>query len=103
MTAAMKYTDQRAEHRYETFLKGQIKIDGEIFARCTIRNISNMGALLTIADAPELPDKFKLVIPEQTFETLCEVRHRTDTSIGVLFTSGRREANARFNSPFQTR
>jgi methyl-accepting chemotaxis protein len=100
MTAAIKYADQRAEVRHETYLKGQIKLDGLTIARCTIRNISSMGALLTFGDEPDVPDKFKLVIPDQTFETLCEVRHRTGNSIGVLFTSGRREALARFGSPF---
>ncbi len=100
MHAALKFADQRSEPRQETFLKGQLKLDGLTIARCTIRNISSMGALLSFAEQPDVPDKFKLVIPEQTFETLCEVRHRTGNAIGVLFTSGRREALVRFGSPF---
>ncbi len=101
MRAALRTVDQRAETRIETFLKGQILLNGAVVARCTIRNISSMGALLALASAAEVPDKFKLVIPDELFETLCEVRHRSADSIGVLFTTGRRQALARFGSPYR--
>ena len=101
MSAALKFTDQRTEPRIETFLKGQISLNGAVIARCTIRNISSMGALLTSASIGDVPDKFKLLIPDEMFETLCEVRHRSADSIGVLFTSGRRQALARFGSPYK--
>lgn len=65
-----------------------------------MRNISTMGALVEFQHATILPSRFKLLVPEHWFEADCEVRHSAPREVGLLFTSNRREALARFSSPF---
>lgn len=69
--------------------------DGTQFA-CRVKNISPMGALLEFADNRSMPPAFRLTIPDELFSAQCEFRHQTDNAVGVLFTTGRMEALARF-------
>lgn len=63
---------------------------------CRIKNISPMGALLELGPGIEPPAAFRLTIPDALFAADCELRHQTGRQVGVLFTSGRMEALARF-------
>jgi len=55
-----------------------------------------MGALLEFGPGIEPPAAFRLTIPDALFAADCELRHQTGRQVGVLFTSGRMEALARF-------
>lgn len=68
--------------------------------RCRVRNISSMGAFIEFERPTIVPRQFKLIVPEHWFEAECEVRHAGSHEIGVLFKTNRREALARFPSPF---
>jgi hypothetical protein len=55
-----------------------------------------MGALVEARTGTPLPETFRLIMPDQMFSADCEVRHRTDGRVGVLFASNRLEAMSRF-------
>lgn len=61
-----------------------------------VRDVSAMGALVELRPGTSVPDTFRLIIPAEMFSADCEVRHRTDSRAGVLFTSNRLEAMSRF-------
>lgn len=69
--------------------------DGSSFA-CRVKNISPMGALLEFPEARILPAAFRLTVPDEMFSAECEFRHQTGNCVGVLFTTGRMEALAKF-------
>ena len=55
---------------------------------CTVCDISITGAALEFAEpirALRIPDKFKLVIPEDALNLLCRVVWRRDYRMGVTF------------------
>ncbi len=61
---------------------------------CHIVDVSAGGCGIEVASGVEIPDQFKLLIPDDLFEAECEVRHRSGTSAGLIFTSNRMEALA---------
>lgn len=88
--------ERRARRRLQTQLSASVVFAEGGRMDCTVVNISPMGAMLVFAQPTILPDEFKIVIPECLFECECEIRHRTTDRAGVLFTTNRREALARF-------
>ena len=64
---------------------------------CRVKNISPMGALLEFPEARIMPANFRITIPSELFTAECEFRHQTGKYVGVLFTTGRMEALARFS------
>lgn len=94
---AERSIERRAENRQRTNLEGVIVCKNAHLLRCTVKNVSPMGALLSFDCPTIIPDCFKLIIPEHWFEAECQIRHRSvEEKVGVFFTTNRREALARF-------
>ncbi len=89
-------TDRRASQRRDCSFQARIKIAGEPPIPCKVINVSAMGALLQLNVVMGLPPVFKLIVDSEMFEAECEVRHQTGVNVGVLFTSNRLEAMAKF-------
>ena len=77
--------DRRLRRRQKTFKGGTIShgIVGGI--ECLIRNISNTGACLELADPVLVPDNFTLVIKPECLRRNCTVAWRSTDKIGVRF------------------
>lgn len=94
--------ERRAVDRQQTNFDAIVFLESERPLKCKIKNISSMGALLSFERPTNIPERFKLTIPEFWFEAECQIRQGSyeANSIGVVFTSNRREALARFSSPY---
>lgn len=97
MAFPSQLADRRQSERSAVSRPGIIKLEGGEARACTVANISPMGALLILKQRQELPTSFKLVIPDDLFQAECEVRHQDGRQAGVLFTSNRAEAMARYS------
>lgn len=77
--------DKRTGRRQKTFKGGTVShgIVGGI--DCLIRNISNTGACLELADPVLVPDHFTLVIKPKCLRRKCAVAWRSTDKIGVHF------------------
>ena len=89
-------SERRTHPRHEVNYRGVVRFADGTSLPCRVKNISAMGALLEFSEARIMPANFKLTIPDELFSAECEFRHQTGQSIGVLFTTGRMEARARF-------
>jgi hypothetical protein len=97
MELAIKPIERRARARVSVDLQAIIKVGGFAGLPCMVRNVSPMGALIVFDRPTIFPSTFRLIVPEKWFEAECEVRHRSPTRAGVVFTSHLREALARFS------
>lgn len=89
--------ERRTYQRLDVNYRGVVRLaDGNSFA-CRVKNISPMGALIEFPEARILPAAFRLTVPDEMFSAECEFRHQTGNTVGVLFTSGRMEALAKFS------
>ena len=102
MTAAVKPLIPHAADERRTQARKDVAIAAKIGFRdqppvpCMVRNITAMGAMLEFAQPIELPANLRIIIESEMFAADCEVRHQTGLRAGVLFTSSRLEAMARF-------
>lgn len=94
--------ERRKSCRVEQNLEAYVVTPEGTRLSCVVRNVSSMGAYIDFRGSLPHCDRFKLVIPGHWFAASCEIRHRTGLGAGVHFTSNRREALARFASPFGT-
>ena len=78
--------DRRHTIRHRTLKGGRIVTnDGHSTFNCTIRNLSETGALLRLVSVVGVPDTFSLLLDDgRSFA--CTAAHRTATDIGVHFT-----------------
>lgn len=90
-------TERRSKVRREVNYAATVRTtsSGDIAVR--VCDVSPMGALIDLRPGMQLPDTFRLIIPAEMFSADCEVRHRTETRVGVFFTSDRLEAMSRFS------
>lgn len=100
MTATPQVVERRKHCRVDLNLNAKIRVPSGSYLSCTVKNVSSMGAYVEFDGPTIVPDNFKLVIPDCWFEANCQVRHAHPHGVGVVFTSNRREALARFSSPF---
>ena len=63
---------------------------------CRVVDISAGGARIEVASGVVIPERFKLLIPDDLFEAECEVRHADGASAGLVFTSNQMEALAAY-------
>ena len=63
---------------------------------CRVVDISAGGARIEVAAGVTIPERFKLLIPDDLFEAECEVRHADEVSAGLVFTSHQMEALAAY-------
>jgi hypothetical protein len=83
--------ERRQFGRRTVTMHGWILVEGRPRIACTVRNISVEGALLELTAPAWLPYYFRLVIDVSNFETECELRHQSPSSIGVRFVARRTE------------
>lgn len=102
MIPALQIVERRKTGRLQTNIAGIAKSQTGEAAKCSIKNISPMGAFLSFEQPTIIPKQFKLLVPECWFEAECEVRHSSKNGVGVVFTSNRREALARFAIPLSS-
>ena len=77
--------ERRATIRHRTLKGGKIAInDGFSVIDCTVRNLSETGALLRVVSVVGIPDQFVLIISDNQKHNRTVVR-RTATDIGVTF------------------
>lgn len=77
--------EHRATIRHRTLKGARIATnDGHSTITCTVRNMSDAGALLRVASVVGVPDQFQLVMDDgRTFE--CRQIHKSATEVGVSF------------------
>lgn len=79
--------DNRASTRRRTLKGGKIVInDGFSTFACTVRNLSETGALLKVAGVVGIPDAFTLVMDDGSARYACTVVRRSAEELGVQFT-----------------
>lgn len=89
-------SERRSYQRIDVNYRAVVRLADGTSISCRVKNISPMGALLEFSEARILPARFRLTIPDELFSAECEFRHQTGKSVGILFTTGRMEALARF-------
>lgn len=77
--------ENRVSQRRRTLKGARIVInDGFSTIECTVRNLSESGALLKVASVIGIPDQFELVMSDGA-KHACTVARRTATELGVAF------------------
>jgi len=77
--------ERRQFGRRQTFWHAVISPGGRSSIACIVRNTSDEGALLEVAQTCWLPFRFRIVIEATKFEADCEVVRRTENAVGVRF------------------
>jgi hypothetical protein len=78
-------TENRAARRRTTYSGGEIVVGPRTRIGCIVRDLSTKGAKLEIKfNAPPIPDKFDLSIPD-VLKQSCRVVWREGRQIGVRF------------------
>jgi hypothetical protein len=76
--------EQRSELRRKSFLGGQIAFASRYATLdCILRNTSESGARLALADARALPDTFDLHVPVKGQHYRADVKWRQLDAVGV--------------------
>ena len=77
--------ERRAFGRRQTNDHAFVRIQGRPPVRCTIKNISEGGALLDFGSEVWLPYNFQLTWEVGNREEACEIKHRNGQFVGVFF------------------
>lgn len=96
-TASAAPAERRQHQRREVDFAASVRFSDGTARDCRVKNISPMGALIDFGAYPGLPASFRLIIASELFSADCELRHETGHQAGVLFTSSRAEALAKFS------
>lgn len=79
--------NRRIDHRARTFKGGRIVYNGGYAAAdCTVRNLSEGGAMIEIGQVFGIPSEFILYINPDRDGRPCRVAWRSGTRMGVTFT-----------------
>lgn len=76
--------ERRSETRRRVF-KGGVITFGGAGVGCTVRNISNRGAALDIANAVMIPPRFSLAIEADDFIARCRMVWNNGQRMGIAF------------------
>jgi hypothetical protein len=88
MPAADPTTDRRQSARNRTFIGGQIIFNQrQSTLDCTVRNLSDGGALLVLSEAVVTPELYELYFPLKRESRMVRSRWRDGERQGVAFTS----------------
>lgn len=79
------YTEKRQFGRRQTNIRGWIKIAGRPSIPCTIRDLSEGGALIECDDDVWLPYSFRVLTEHAAIDSVCEIRHQNGKKVGVEF------------------
>ena len=77
--------ERRQFGRRQTCLHATIVPRGRQVIVCTMRDVSEEGALLEVAQPEWLPNRFRLIVEALGIENECEVVRRTEATVGVRF------------------
>lgn len=77
--------DRRVFGRRQTNIRASVRIGYQVVA-CTIKDLSEGGALLEFEEPVDLPSRVRLSWPDHPNEVICEVRHARRNTAGVQFT-----------------
>jgi hypothetical protein len=97
MGAVFKLPDElRGSLRRRVLKEGRIVIRrGWSLINCTIRNVSETGACVSVAEAQcEIPREFDLIFVNEGQLFPCEIRWRKGERMGLYFTGPARRAPA---------
>jgi len=77
--------ERRGTIRHRTLKGGRIATnDGFSTINCTVRNMSETGALLRLATVVGVPETFQLLMDDgRKYD--CAVKHKSATDLGVQF------------------
>lgn len=81
---AVETYDRRGFGRRRTDIRAQVRIGYRVIA-CTIKDLSEGGALLEFDEQIDLPARLWLSWPDSRSEIVCEVRHSRRNTAGVQF------------------
>ena len=77
--------EKRAFGRRQSNDHAIVRVQGRPPVRCTVKNISESGALLDFGSEIWLPYNFKLAWEVGTRSEDCEIKHRNGQFVGVFF------------------
>ena len=77
--------EKRAATRHRVLKGGRLVFHGGGGVDCTVRNISQTGARVDVANPVGLPDSFTLLIEADQFMRHCHPVWSHDAHIGVAF------------------
>lgn len=81
-----KSGDTRRAVRVRTFLQARISYgDGAISNECTVNQLSEFGARLTLASTVALPDLFDIAIPQREISGRAKLVWRDNDQVGIDF------------------
>ncbi|MGO4171061.1 PilZ domain-containing protein [Bosea sp. TAF32] len=79
--------ERRRAPRQRTLLSGVAAFNGgRSTLDCTIRNLSEAGALMVLSDAVALPQAFEIEIPSRQRQYSARAVWRSGERIGIVFT-----------------
>jgi hypothetical protein len=82
--------DKRRNRRMRVLMSGYISINGHLSSfPCTIRNMSDGGAMLIFPEVTPVPERFTLYMDLSGFKVDCARVWQDGLSYGVRFTSGK--------------
>ncbi|HEY5082449.1 MAG TPA: PilZ domain-containing protein [Bauldia sp.] len=85
-TRAVTDDNRRRSPRMRTLKGGRIVTDsGNSVFDCTIRNLSETGAMLALSNPFGIPAHFDLMLQAPKPRRPCTVRWRSDAALGVSF------------------
>jgi hypothetical protein len=78
--------ENRSSRRWRTLLKGQVVFNNHAsLLNCTVRDLSDTGAQIHLADVSALPQEFILVIPSKDLQLQVRVVWSRGTKHGIVF------------------
>jgi len=78
--------ERRRSPRQRTLLGGVVAFNGRRSTLdCTIRNLSDHGALMILSDAVALPEAFDIEIPSRQRQYPARLKWRNGNRIGIAF------------------
>ena len=88
-------SDARRAIRVRTFLQARISYgEGAISTECTVSQLSDTGARLTVASTVALPDVFDIAVPQRGIACRAKQVWRNDDQVGIDFVGGDEDLSA---------
>lgn len=95
MSAATPFSERRRSVRNRTLIGGKVIFNQrQSTLDCTIRNLSEDGALLVFPDSVALPELFELYFPVKRESRMVHSRWRDAERIGVSFAAAAKQYDA---------
>jgi PilZ domain-containing protein len=79
--------ERRSVGRTRILRNAEIVVDGRTVTKiqCTLQDVTNTGACLTLASTYRVPDTFELTFDQGRSRRPCRVKWRTGDRLGVSF------------------